>query len=436
MVSSNKPESEQVIRAGVSVDSRTISPGQIYFALPGARVDGHSFLEQVASKGVKIAFVNKSYQGPHHGMTLIPVDDVLLELQSMAQKAIENYRPRIVAVTGSMGKTTTKGFIATLLAKKYRVAATPGNSNSQIGIPLAILNTMSKGMEIAVIEMGMTHPGNISKLIQIAPPEVAVITKVGLVHAINFENIEGIVQAKAEIMGHPETKMGILDYEIPNLEKIKAIGNYPKTTFSTSCAQADYFLKKHEGQIQVTAPDGKKTLPLLQLPGDHNLHNLLSAITVARYFDVSWEQIAEAIPTLELPERRLQIVEKYGITFVNDSYNANEISIKAALGSMPEPISGGRKIAVIAEIPEMGKFSENCHYEVGKCALKHVEKLFCLGDSCRPMVDLWKKENRPCEWFNDRDQLIKFLRSELRKSDVVLVKGANVKQMWKVVEEI
>lgn len=207
------PKTGEAIVRGVAVDSRQIKPGDLFFALPGAKADGHTFLEEAAKKGAAGAVVHHSYNGADFGLPLIKSDDVLQTLQELARKKVESARPRIVGITGSLGKTTTKEFVTTLLKAKYRVAASPGNSNSQIGLPLAILNHSGEGDEILVLEMGMTHPGEIHKLVSIAPPEVAVVTKVALVHACNFESIEEIAHAKGEIFSHPLTKMGIYNKE-------------------------------------------------------------------------------------------------------------------------------------------------------------------------------------------------------------------------------
>ena len=213
--------------SGFSVDTRLTKPQEVFVALPGQQVDGHTFLGEAAAKGAIAAVVSKNYQGPDFGLPLIRVADGLQLLQDLAKHHLAKVNPRIVAVTGSIGKTTTKDFIGTLLKTKFKVGITPGNSNSQIGMPLAILNNFEGNEDIAVIEMGMTESGHISSLVRIAPPDVAVITSIALVHPCFFEGADEIETlgriglAKAEIFSHPKTQMGILNYEIPNFDQLR-----------------------------------------------------------------------------------------------------------------------------------------------------------------------------------------------------------------------
>lgn len=180
-------------------DSRLLKRGGLFYALKGERADGHSYLEEVRQKGAVAAVVSKGYRGNASLLPLLFVDDPLAALQEVAKAVLSQSSQRVVAVTGSLGKTTTKEFIKTLLCKKFKVAASPGNSNSQVGLPLSILNHSDDKAEILVLEMGMTARGQISRLVQIAPPEVAVISTVSLVHACNFDTLEDIGRSKGEI---------------------------------------------------------------------------------------------------------------------------------------------------------------------------------------------------------------------------------------------
>ncbi|WP_195155572.1 UDP-N-acetylmuramoyl-tripeptide--D-alanyl-D-alanine ligase [Candidatus Protochlamydia phocaeensis] len=428
----------QSLIQGFSTDSRTLKPGEVFIALSGERVDGHAFLADVKQKGCLAAVVSKSYAGPDFGLALLRVEDPLHALQEMAKSALSRSSSRLVAVTGSIGKTTTKEFIKTLLETRYRVAASPGNSNSQVGIPLSILNHTTGEEEILVLEMGMTTPGNLARLVQIAPPEVAVLTRVALVHACNFESLEDIAWAKAEIFSHSHTRLGVIHRDIANYEAIARLGNSHKLSFSTNDPRADYQLDSQDGH-KLYAHVENQTIDLgslLQVPGKHNAHNLLAAIAVARHFNVSWEEIKHAIPFLKLPEKRLQFVDFQGILFLNDSYNASELSVKAALETLPQPKEGGSKVAVLGSMMELGKFSADCHRRVGEFALDHVEQIYCLGEECHPILDVWKKAGKPVELFLDRASLVACLKQALKPADVVLLKGSRSKELWKVLEEL
>ena len=432
----NHPVTSSLSISGAAVDSRLLKKGDLFFALPGSNKDGHEFLQEVALKGACSAVVNQNYRGDNYGLELIFVADVLEALQWVATQVLKSVPCKIIAVTGSVGKTTTKDFITTLLLKKFRVGFTPGNSNSQIGLPLAILNHIKGDEEVLSIEMGMTHPNQIKKLIQIAPPDIALITTTALVHACNFKNLSEIGLAKGEIFTHPKTKVGLIDKRIVNFHEICSIGNCEKLSFGLECSDAHFNLRIEGEKMILNDSMSQGILHLLSLPGLHNKHNFLAAAAVARQMGMSWEEINAEIPLLSLPERRLEQIEKHGALFVNDSYNANALSVKAALASMPSPKSGGKKIAVLGEMLELGNFSESCHREVAETALQYVDLMFCFGKECLPIKEVWKAAGKPVELFNERKELVNALRDVLGQGDVVLLKGSRSKQTWKVLEEI
>lgn len=430
-------ETPSTLVSGYSVDTRNLQPGEMFFALKGERTDGHDHLAEAQKKGSLAAVVSKEYKGPAHDLYLIRVDDPLMTLQELARHLLDQTPCRIVAITGSVGKTTTKEFIHTLLSGKYRTTASPGNSNSQIGLPLSILNQTNGKEEILVLEMGMTEPGQISRLIQIAPPEVSVLTAVALVHACNFSTIEEIAWTKSEIFHHPLTRLGILHRDIPSYTHIANSSHCRKHSFSLTSLEADYGIDPLNSK-KLLARLEEQSIPLdrFNLPGRHNIHNLLAAIAVARHFHVSWEEIIHRIGLLQLPEKRLQFLTHKEIRFVNDSYNAAELSVKAALESLPPPDGKGRKIAVLGSMMELGKFSEECHRKVGEFALDFVDEIYCYGEECRPIYDLWKRAGKPVELFHDFEDLIACLRIVLKPADVVLIKGSRSKQMWKILEQL
>jgi UDP-N-acetylmuramoyl-tripeptide--D-alanyl-D-alanine ligase len=176
------------------------------------------------------------------------------------------------------------------------------------------------------------------------------------------------------------------------------------------------------------------SLKNFSVPGKHNLHNLLAAIAIARAFHVDWELIRDTLPSLTLPDRRLQFIRHRGILFINDSYNAAEASVKAALNSLPDPECNGRKIAVLGSMLELGKFSHECHTEVGECALKRVEKVYCLGEESLPIYETWERAGRPAAFFNDLGELAACLKKELKAFDVVLLKGSRKFELWKIID--
>jgi len=421
---------------GYCTDSRLLNEGELFFALKGLHSDGHDFLHEIKQKGAVAAVVSKNYQGDIQGLRLLFVEDPLIALQNLACTSLARSSTRVAAITGSIGKTTTKEFTRILLSAKYRVSASPGNSNSQVGLPLAILNHSSPEDEILVLEMGMTEKGQLARLVQIAPPEIAAITYIALVHACGFQTLEDIALTKGEIFSSPKTKMGILHCNIPCYEDVCRIGTFPKHSFSTT-SEADYHLDPHHPDVIVSRLD-KKAIPMgpLPVPGKHNIHNLMAAIGIARYFGVCWEEIQRMIPALVMPEKRLQFVRKEGILFLNDSYNASEVSVKAALETLAQVEGVDRKIAVLGSMMELGKFSEECHRNVAEHSLKYVESMFCLGEECKPIFETWRRANRPVRIFTTREDLVSCLKNELKPGDAVLLKGSRSKQLWKVLEEL
>lgn len=416
-----------------AVDSRLIQPGDIFFALIGQKVDGHQFLGEVALKGAKAAVVNMAYNGDDHGLVLIRVKDPLDTLQEMATLILSERNVKRVVVTGSVGKTTTKEFIGTLLEQKYRVGISPGNSNSQIGVPLTILNHTTGKEDVLVLEMAMTHSGQISKLIQIAPPDIAVITKVAPVHFCNFSSLADIARAKGEILAHTRLSLGIISRDIEAYEEICKIGTCPKLSFSIT-GPADYHLDEKENDLHVTTPTDQIFLPRPPIVGKHNLHNFIAALAVARALKLSWEDIVTALPRLKLPERRFQQIIKQGVLFINDSYNASAHSIKAALENLPKPKPGSKTIAVIGEMHELGILSEVSHREIGELALSYVDTIICVGKGCQPILECWQQAKRPVCLLTTLDEVLIELRHQMQSGDTVLLKGANSLGLWRLLD--
>jgi UDP-N-acetylmuramoyl-tripeptide--D-alanyl-D-alanine ligase len=417
----------------IAVDSQLVEKGTIFFALKGMKVDGHDFLGQAKANGASCLIVNKGYTGSTFDLPIIYVDDTLQALQHLSAYILAHRQSKVVAITGSVGKTTTKDFLHTLLKEKFNVSKTPGNANSQIGLPLTILNHTTGNEDVIILEMGLSEPGHLSRLIDFAPPDIAILTQVALTHAANFNSLADIALEKAAIFKNPRTKIGILNRDIAHFKEIGAIGACTKISFSTTSDKADFYLS----DLRLHTPDGICNLKGKVDPffAKHHYQNLCAAICCARQFNVSIEEIEHALAHLKLPERRFEMVEKQGILFVNDSYNACEISVKAALESLPEPKQNGKKIAVIGEMLELGKFSKCCHQNVGDHALKFVEAMFLLGKECEPIFDRWNENQKPVEMFLDRSLLLERLKIQVTAGDVVLLKGSKANQLWKILED-
>lgn len=418
----------------VAVDSRLDVSGCLFFALPGRRVNGHEFVREARDKGAVAAVVGKHCNiesGP--SFPLIRVENPLAALQAMASSVVGSFQGEIIAITGSVGKTTVKEFLSKLLEMSYRTWATPRSCNSQIGLPLSILNDLAGNEEILILEMGMSAPGNIQRLVEIAPPTIAIITRIALVHAAFFADIESIAAAKGEIFSQPRTRAAFLPFDDPCLPLLMQRAPDNAYTFAAN-RQADYSLIAQGECSCFSAPQTASMLmPKLPIPGVHNYHNAAAACAIAHYLGVSISSMASALCKLCLPPKRLERLSRSGIIFIDDSYNAAEISVKAALDSMVTLDIPGRKIAVLGEMRELGSFSVAAHRAIGDYARGLVDRLYCIGEEAIPLWKAWGERNGT--WTKDVESMIAYLKREIMPGDVVLLKGSNAWQLGRIAEE-
>ena len=416
----------------VVIDSRKAVSGDLFFALKGENVDGHDFLENAAKKGAVSAIISKDYTGSEYGLECFRVDDTLSAMQNMARDVLQKRKSKIVGVTGSLGKTTTRDFMVELLSQRYRVAATPHNYNGKIGLPLSILNA-DPAAEIIVLEMGIDSPDGLSLLTNIAPPIVAVITTIDFVHSEFYEDIKAIAEAKSKIFDSSSVQLGVVNMDTPHYDDIITHGYGKKVSFSVQSPSADYHISMIDGFMVIFA-FGDKVLKLKWHLPEHYKCNFLAAVAAARYFGLSWSDVAKGFAQLKLPKRRFEIIEKKGVTFIDDSYNACKTSIIAALKNLPRPVSGGKTVAVIGEMKELGLHSEQSHHDVAEFALEYVDHLFCLGEGCRPMYDIWTEKKKPICWMQDKKELVAELQKTVNPGDVVLLKGANSNKLSEILQ--
>jgi UDP-N-acetylmuramoyl-tripeptide--D-alanyl-D-alanine ligase len=414
---------------GYQIDSRMISPGGLFFALKGAKTDGHKHLFDARARGALAAVVSKGYKGPDFGLILLPVEDVLESLQGLATYLMADCKSQIIGITGSVGKTTAKEFISTLLEGKFKVGKTYANYNTKLTYPITLLNR-SGDEDVLVVELGMSEPGDIGRLVKIAAPDIALLTKIAYAHGAHFERgLLDIAKYKAEIFSHPKTKKcifyhGLYDYP----EAIESIHG-EKLSFSLDDRIADYFLSKEYYVDERGVRAYQFDPPYKQA---HLLHNFLAAVSVARQMKMEWDEINTRVPMLQLPKMRFEQIEINGVMFVNDAYNANPDSMKAALSHIPEPQEGGKRIAVLGMMVEMGGEHENLHREVGRFAQKYVDHLLVLGKEAAPLYEAFQEVQKPAEHYEDFKTLSERLKSLMRPGDVVLVKASRCVQMEKL----
>lgn len=400
------------------IDSRLIKENDIFFALKGNRTDGHLHLGEVAKKRAKIAIILKEYNLPKilnsRDLDFIRVKSVLAFLQGLAKESLKNSRAGKIAITGSMGKTTTKEFISILLGGEYGVSKTFRNYNSQAGFPIAILN-MDKDVDFLVLEMAMDEKNEIEKLVRIAPPDIAIITQLIRYHQ-NFDGIEDLACVKKEVFCHKNTKIKLINKKLLSL---KAFQDEKYLTFSIEDKKADFYLDvKNEFFYEM----GKKIKFVLPFLEKHLLEDLTASVAVCRLVNESYENIFKGFQFLKSEKMRFEKVFINDILFIKDCYNANPCSTIAALVNLPKV--KGKKIAVLGSNLELGKFSKEAHEEIIKIAKKNVDEILCLGEEWDHIKDI--------KIFSDHEDLARYLIKIAKKNDVVLIKGSRFMQMEKI----
>ncbi len=417
-----------------AIDSRLIEAGGLFFALPGEKMDGHDFIEEIARKGAITAVVSRKYVGPDFGLELLRVEDVLEALHLLAKVAFSKRSEQVVGITGSMGKTTTKEFLATLLSARFRVAKTPGNYNTQLTFPLNLLNLEGE-YDVLVLEMGMSAKGQIAKLVQIAPPDIAILTRIapagipGLVGGL-----EAIAEAKAEIFSHPKTHLGILSCQAARFAKALYAGTMKKWIYGWKSDFEDYKM----GDLVMEEVDGGVVIgdsPVITLPMEatHLRENFLAAVAGARALGLSWSDIQEKAKELKPFKQRFETIKRDGVTFIQDCYNANPDSVMAALTNLPK--AKGKRIAVLGEMAELGEEAAKYHREVGVFASKHLDRVFCIGEEAKHLADAFSNRGKEAAHFNELAKIKEELFALVQPGDVVLVKGANSLKLWQLLEE-
>src|SRR6195256_451523 len=358
--------------SGYSIDSRTVGPGQLFFAVKGERLDGHEFVGEALEKGAVAAIVRKDRLGQYADKTrLLAVEDTLAALQTLATAVRKLWGRSLVAVTGSAGKTTTKEAIAHLLGTRFGVLKSEGNFNNHFGLPLMLLN-LEPQHAVAVIEMGMSHAGEIRALARIAQPEIGVVTNVAPVHLEFFDSIADIARAKYELIESlPASGAAVLNADDQYVSQFARGFKGKKVmygTHATADVRAENLQPKgaegSEFDVVIGSAREHAALPLV---GTHNVLNALAAVAVGLERGLKPAEAVGALATLAPADKRGQVLQMGNITVINDCYNSNPTALNAmvdALASMPAQ----RRIVVAGEMLELGPAAEEMH----RCAGKHV----------------------------------------------------------------
>ena len=418
---------------GAGNDTRTLKPGQLFLALQGAR-DGHDFIAAAMEKGAAAVLCSRKV-GDYPA---IYVEDPRTALGDIAREALKRIGAKVVAITGSVGKSTTKEMIASVLASTFRVSKTPANHNNDIGMPMAILD-MPEDTQVAVLEMGMNHFREIAYLSCIAHPDVAVIVNIGTMHIEFLGTQQGIRQAKLEIVeGMTPQGMLLLNGDDMLLRWLDVTPKQRITYFGCSdgCQVRALDVNQSGGTLKFRVEAGRLSFPVeMHLEGEHFIADALAAVTVGLKLGVAPERIREALDSFQNMSGRQEILEVNGMTIINDCYNAGPESMAAALnvlGNRP-----GRHIAVLGDMLELGDCAQAEHYKIGRIAAEKADMVFAYGPHAGRVLDGTITGGMPETMgraFDDREELAIALKRAAKPGDVILFKGSHGMHLEKVLE--
>jgi UDP-N-acetylmuramoyl-tripeptide--D-alanyl-D-alanine ligase len=435
----------------ISTDSRTIKKGELFVALRGENFDGHKFVEDVAKSGASGAIVDAKWDGRvgalrrpdaaarrPYPFALIRATDTLLAYQNLAANYRKSLPIKVLAITGSNGKTSTKDFSASVLGRKFRVTKTQGNFNNHVGLPRTILEATSNH-EIGVWEIGMNHPGEVAPLAKIAAPDAAIITNIGVAHIEFMGTREAIAKEKgalAEAIGANGTVIlnGDDRFSKKIAERTRAHVIFAGT--NEGMIRAIDIQQSADGSEFTIIEGAHRCRAQLPVPGIHMVQNALLAVAAGRAFGLSLEEAAGGLASAPLTKARLQIKEINGVQFLDDSYNANPDSMKAALQTLVELDNVGKKIAVLGEMRELGKETQRGHEEVGECAASlSVDHLIGIGEMGAVIARAAKKAGlEKSSAVGSTSEAADLLTDIATPGDLVLIKGSRLARTEEVIE--
>jgi UDP-N-acetylmuramoyl-tripeptide--D-alanyl-D-alanine ligase len=435
--------------SGYSIDSRTVEPGQLFFALHGPRFDGHEFVGQVLESGAAGAVVDRTFAAAapaEWGSALLGVGDTLGALQTLGREVRRQWGKRLIAVTGSAGKSTTKEMIAAILGRRLRVLRSPGNLNNHYGLPLALL-ALEPEHEVAVVELAMSAAGEIARLARLAEPDVGVVTNVAPVHLQFFDSVESIALAKRELVdflaSRGERGVAILNEDDERVRKFAE--GFPGRVVSFGFSEKASF---RAAQVMVSAgagssfraitPDGE-TQCTLPLPGRHNIQNALAAMAAASLFAIPLQEARRALAEFQNLHQRSEILMLPGeVTVINDCYNSNPLAMERMLEALAAWPGGRRRIVMAGEMLELGPASPELHRSVGrKCGQSGVSWLAAVQGDARFFLEGAAEAGIPNDrlrFFPDPKEAGEFCRALLAPGDVVLVKGSRGVHLERAIE--
>lgn len=431
-----------------SKDTRTIQKGDTYIALKGEKFDGNLFWKQALEKGADCVIVSEISYEPkdletYSNKTIIKVKDTLEALYEIAKLKRSLYSIPVIAITGSVGKTSTKDMVANVVSQKYKTLKTIGNYNNNIGLPFTILKLQDE--EAMVLEMGMNHFGEISLLTSIAKPDICVITNIGTSHIGNLGSRENILKAKLEILEGAENPTIIINNDNDLLHKwqeenkskrniitygIQEPSNINATNINLRGDTSEFTCQLQKDNIKIKVPVG----------GEHFILNSLCAISVGKALGIENNKIIKGIEEFELTKKRMDITNlANGVKIINDAYNASLESMQASLKYLSE-FTNHRKIAILGDMLELGDYSQKLHEQVGEAVYQNkIDILISSGKEAKHIVkqakELGMSENN-IYYFETKQEIIKQLKAMTKEGDVILFKASNGAKFFELAEEM
>ena len=444
-------EQKEKVICGAVIDSRLVEEDYLFIPIKGERVDGHKFIPQVFEKGACCVLSEVELENP--AGPYIRVESSEEALKQIAAFYRQSLPIKVVGISGSVGKTSTKEMIASVISQKYNVHKTAGNFNNEIGLPLTVFGIRAEH-EVAILEMGISDFNEMHRLATVANPDVCVITNIGLCHLENLGTRGGILQAKTEMFDHmKEGGIAILNgddnklstktnvngrdtvfYGVnaePQLDA-EGIPMASKTIYATDVANLGF-----EGMEAIIHTPAGAFKANITIPGEHNVYNALAATAVGLELGLTLEEIQKGIAEAKTIAGRTNLVKANGMNVIDDCYNANPVSMEAAMDVLSH--AKGRTIAVLGDMGELGEDEKALHFGVGKCvAEKHIHTLFCAGALAAEYKAGVESIENDCKvfYFEDRDAMIEALLSYVKEGDNILIKASHFMDFPKVVEAL
>lgn len=432
---------------GIVIDSRMVQDDDVFVAIKGERTDGHRYIEQVFADGALAVVTEQPLTIPK---PYILVKSTRQALKDLAAYYVSRLDVKVVGISGSVGKTSTKEMIASVLSQKYQVHKTEGNYNNEIGLPLTIFK-LQESHQVAVLEMGISDFGEMHRLAAIARPNIAVLTNIGLSHLKTLGSREGILKAKTEMFEHlQDGACVVLNGDDDLLCGITQVQEKPPVFYGIGKSRpqtARYDSKQvYADDIENLGLQGiRLTIHLaddamqvrIPIPGEHNVYNALAAAAVGRQLGLTNDEIKAGIENARTINGRTNLIETRNMTVIDDCYNANPLSMKASIDVLATAL--GRTVAVLGDMGDLGQDERSLHYEVGRhLAQKGIDILFCAGTLSHETARAVREHNPSCAVyeFEARDDMLKELLPFLQEGDSVLVKASHFMKYAEVVEAI